>query len=366
MDKIMQVTIASVISTIVIVGCATGLSPTILNARLQEIQYCSARVSAHDKLPVGKWSKRKPMNIGAVFAATTLGLDGKIYVISGSTGYDVNLSAAVQVYDPRRDSWSQASPIPTPRTSAGSAVGPDGKIYVIGGQDAERRMNVVEAYDPAKDRWTSLAPLPTPRDATQAVAAKGADGRVLIYVMGGRGPLHDRKRENYSTVEAFDPEVGTWSTKAPMPTRRHAHAATLGPDGRIYVIGGTNRDRFACDTLEIYDPKKDTWTTGAPMPYGQECAAATCAPGPHGEVLVFGGWTKDKIPVRNAVAYNPRTSTWRSLPALQTARAACGAITIATKDGFRTFVIGGTGEDGSNKVHPGGSIETSVSVYTTM
>ncbi len=309
----------------------------------------------------GAWTKRRPVNQGAVFAGTLVGRNGRIYVISETTQYDVNLTDAVHVYDPKNDMWAGAAPIPTPRTCAGAALGPDGRIYMIGGQDRERRMNVVEAYDPVKDSWIRLRPMPTPRDALQAAAAIGSDGRMRIYAIGGRGALHGRVRDNFTTVEAYDPTTDTWSDMRPMPTRRPAQAATLGPGGRIYVVGGTNEEMFATTVLEIYDPVKDAWSTGAPMPYGQECASATCTSGPDGEILVFGGWGKGKIPVRNAAAYNSRTNRWRLLPPMPTAKAACGAVTIKSNDNsFQAFILGGTGEDGSGNIHPSTAVETSV------
>ena len=48
-------------------------------------------------------------------------------------------------------------------------------------------------------------------------------------------------------------------------------------------------------------------------------------------------------PLRSAIAYNPRTDTWRSLPGIPTARAAAGAVTIEGADGcLRDYVHGGT------------------------
>lgn len=284
------------------------------------------------------------MNLPAVFAGTVAVPDGRIFVISGFAPYGRprRLTNAVRVYDPSKDAWAEASPILTARGSPAAAVGPDGKIYVVGGVDPDSKNNVVEAYDPKTDSWARLKPLPTKRDdGLCAVAAKGADGRVRIYAIGGRD---DSKPGNgLSTVEAYDPATDTWSARAPMPTHRHALAATRGPDGRIYAVGGTNDRVFSTDVLEIYDPVRDAWAPGAPMPYGQECAAATFTPGPAGEVLVLGGWDARHEPLRSAVAYNPRTDTWRSLPGVPTARAAAGAVTIEGADGcLRVYVLGGT------------------------
>jgi N-acetylneuraminic acid mutarotase len=284
------------------------------------------------------------MNVPAVFAATVALPDGRIFVISGFSAYGTprRLTNAVRVYDPGKDAWAAASPIPSPRAAPAAAVGPDGKIYVVGGVDPDSKNNVVEAYDPKTDSWARLKPLPTKRDdGLCAVAARGADGRVRIYAIGGRD---DSKSGNgLNTVEAYDPATDTWAAMAPMPTHRHALAATRGPDGRIYAIGGTNDRVFATDAVEVYEAVKDCWVRVTPMPYGQECAAATFTPGPAGEVLVLGGWDTRHEPLRGAVAYNPRTDTWRSLAELPTARAAAGAVTIAGADGcVRVYVLGGT------------------------
>jgi N-acetylneuraminic acid mutarotase len=310
----------------------------------------------------GTWKKCKAMAPGAVFAGTVLGPDGRIYVISGSPQYDVKLTAAVRVYHPDQDAWSEVSPIPTPRTEPGAAAGSDGRIYVVGGSDEGHKKNILEAYDPRTDTWTRLSPMPTPRESLCAVAAKGADGRIRIYAIGGR----DRSRpgNGLSTVEAYDPATDTWTAMAPMPTPRHAQAATLGPDGCIYVLGGTNDKVVSTDAVEIFDPVKDSWRRGTPMPHGQECAAATSTSGPDGEVLVFAGWDARKRPIPGAVAFHPGTNEWRSLPPVPSARAAGGAVTLERADGsIHVYVLGGTGEDGSGEIHPLTPVETAVEEY---
>lgn len=330
---------------------------------------CATRtlIRAEPPLPadsaVGAWKKCSPMPQGAVFAGTALGLNGRIYVVSGSTRYDVHLTAAVHVYDPEQDAWTEASPLPTPRTEPGAAVGPDGRIYLLGGSDPDYKKNVAEAYDPRTDSWSRLAPMPTPREALCAVAAPGADGHIRIYAIGGR----DRAKpgNGLSVVEVYDPTTDRWSIMAPMPTPRHAHAATLGPDGRIYVLGGTNAKISATNLVEIYDPGKDSWSQGPPAPYGQECAAAATSPGPEGEVLMIGGWNSRKRPLRRGAAFNPRTNTWRTLPPPSYARAAGGAVVLQRADGERDlYLVGGTGEDGQGRRHPSVPVETTVEEYS--
>ncbi len=282
------------------------------------------------------------MNRGAVFAGTVALPNGRIIVISGSTTDNGKrkITNAVRVYDPLQNTWNELSPIPTPRTQPAAAVGGDGKIYVMGGGDPQRQKNIVEVYDPRTNTWARRHSMPTPREGFSAVAAKGADGRVRIYAIGGRD--RSNPSDNLSTVEAYDPVTDIWIARAPMPTPRHALAATLGPNGRIYAMGGSNSAVFCTDILEIYDPVKNAWIRGTSLPGGRECAAAVSTPGPDGEVLVLAGWDRRSWPLASAIAYSPRTKTWRTLPPMPTAGAAIGAVSIPGGDGtIHVYVVGG-------------------------
>jgi N-acetylneuraminic acid mutarotase len=282
---------------------------------------------------------------GAVFAATVKGTDGRIYVIAGSTERGV-LTARNSAYDPRQDTWTTLSPIPTPRSEPGAALGVAGKIYVIGGNPStsrkqSSRMNAVEAYDPRTDQWIACKPLPTPRTALCAVAASDATSRRLLFAIGGRN--FDIPGNGLNTVEAYDPLTDSWSMRSPMPIGLHGMTATLGPDGKIYVLGGTNSKITDTSEVQVYDPATDRWTRSIAMPYGQECACSTFIPGENGEVVVFGGWGDlSKTSLSSVAAYNPRKQSWRALPQLPVPTAAAGAVSVEGSDGFNCiYVIGG-------------------------
>jgi N-acetylneuraminic acid mutarotase len=222
----------------------------------------------------------------------------------------------------------------------------DGTIYLIGGNPSRGRkqsfkMNSVERYNPSMDQWTVESALPTPRTGLCVVAAKDAQTNLLIFAIGGRN--FDLPGNGLNTVEAFDPKSKVWSVKSSMPTNLHAMAATLGPDGRIYVAGGTSSTVIHTDALYIYDPRGDHWSSGLRLPYGQECAAATFTSGPEGEVIFLGGWpTPSKIPLSSVVAFDPKRQTWRSLPSLPVATAAAGAVTIRETDSAcAIYLLGG-------------------------
>jgi hypothetical protein len=60
-----------------------------------------------------------------------------------------------------------------------SAAGLDGKLYVVGGS-SEFELATVEAYTPSTNRWTLKAPLPKATTAGAIAAAAG----MLFYISG--------------------------------------------------------------------------------------------------------------------------------------------------------------------------------------
>lgn len=68
--------------------------------------------------------------------------------------------------------------------------------------------------------------------------------------------------------------ASAWKFVSPMPNPRYAHAACLGPHGKIYVMGGvviSNRNPnfdYSNGTLSnlVYDPKTDKWKYLTPVP----------------------------------------------------------------------------------------------------
>src|SRR5688572_23315267 len=59
---------------------------------------------------------------------------------------------------------------------------------------------------------------------------------------------------------------GTWSPTGSMSVSRHHHTATLLPDGRVLVSGGSDGSEFGVlGSAEIYDPALDTWSPTGSM-----------------------------------------------------------------------------------------------------
>ena len=77
-----------------------------------------------------------------------------------------------------------------------------------------------------------------------------------IYVVGGF--------DGQTELEVYDPTADQWSRGAPFPRSLH-HAAAVGLDGKLWVVGGYIDGWTAADTTYEYDPATGHWRTRASM-----------------------------------------------------------------------------------------------------
>ncbi len=88
--------------------------------------------------------------------------------------------------------------------------------------------------------WAKLAPLPHPPLSLRRRPARRADLRYRrIYAIGGsNGAAGDVNAANaaYATLFSFDEHA--WHPSPPLLQGTEDAAATLGPNGRVYVAGG--------------------------------------------------------------------------------------------------------------------------------
>jgi len=160
-------------------------------------------------------------------------VNDKIYAIGGCLRYPwpgVGVpTATVEEYNPETDTWTKKADMPTtPRWYCPASV-VNGKIYVVGGtsNDQGNKFSIVEEYDPVTDTWTRKTDMPTARWALNSSASGGR-----IYAFGGPLQLIGTR-----TVEEYNPETDTWRKVADMPTGRYMFTASE-VNGKIYVIGG--------------------------------------------------------------------------------------------------------------------------------
>lgn len=136
--------------------------------------YISGGCDPHQRCLASLWlyhpsrgcSTRAAMTVGAGRAGHIMLALGKGLVVAGGlqplwTGFGDQLLC--ELYDPGSDSWSSIPALPRPHLSPGAAV-LDGRLYVMGGSSANtaRDTKWVHRYDPTEGCWENLGAMPHP------------------------------------------------------------------------------------------------------------------------------------------------------------------------------------------------------------
>jgi N-acetylneuraminic acid mutarotase len=206
------------------------------------------------------WQTRAPLPTPRDSFSTVV-YNNRIYVIGGMTGYNSTsgfwmYTGATEVYDPALDIWeTKASMLNAVYPESSAAI--NGKIYVICGSTTYAgSISVTAVYDEVTDKWTNKASMPVVKHG----ASVAMDEK--IYFIGGsyEGLISIPTYEQtfVTLLQIYDPSTNTWSEGARPPEggvgQRSAFATTgaMSPR-RIYVVDYN---------LRIYDPEKNEWTLG--------------------------------------------------------------------------------------------------------
>ena len=174
--------------------------------------------------------------------------------------------------------WVAAGDMLEPR--CGLALAGDGRtstLYCCGGYSGGLLyQQTVERFDMlGVQRPTMLPLMATPRSGCGA--GVGPDG--ALYVVGGS----DNGSSMLASCERFDPREGCWRALPDMPTPRGYLSAAFASDGCLYVAGGCGGPGFDSEpvpTLEALDVRAGKWRTGLEsMPHARSNHAIVLALG---------------------------------------------------------------------------------------
>jgi Galactose oxidase, central domain/Kelch motif len=152
-------------------------------------------------------------------------------------------------------------------------------VLVVGGYGSPRggELASAELYDPASGAWSATGSLATARFAYTATLLP--NGKVLVA--GGSGST-----SVLASAELYDPGSGAWSATGSLATGRGYHTATLLPNGKVLVAGG--EDGFSVfASAELYDPASGTWSATGSLVFGRSLHTATLLL--NGKVLIATG-----------------------------------------------------------------------------
>jgi len=181
--------------------------------------------------------------------------------------------------------------------------------------------------------WTSTGSLGTARSDHTATLLP--NGKVLV--VGGTVAG--------TTAELFDPAANTWAATTGPSNVRVAHTATLLASGKVLVVGGFNSVSGALSSAELYDPVSDSWSSTGSLASARSHHTATLLAS--GKVLVVGGSSGVAGGyLASAELYDPAAGTWSTAGALATTRELHAATLLSSGKVLVTGGFGGTGGTG--------------------
>ena len=257
--------------------------------------------------------------------------NGKIYVMGGSNNFE---------YDPAINKWTPKTAMPTPRYWFAITTYQN-KIYTLGGrsgwpqENGTIHSNANEVYDPSTDTWQILSPMPTNISDINANVVNGK-----IYMIGGV----NRQFPSLSVNEMYDITKDKWTNKTTMPYPVTSYASAV-VDSRIYIIGGLG-SLVNNNKTQIYDPQTDSWSLGTPAPTSVFHAAAGATTGIMSpkRIYVIGGTTGEGGMFAGGTnltqVYDPKNDAWTQGELMPTARL---ALTVAVLND-QIYAIGGNSQ----------------------
>ena len=213
------------------------------------------------------WRPLPPLQTARCCAGAASASEGRIFCVGGGESMYAASRAFATVefleadtclgHTPELQPWKFAPSMLDARCAHGCTIAhATGHLYAVGGYGGEQRyLDTAERLHLAGggERWEPLPRLSCRRAG--CTAAVGPDGR--IYCVGG-GP---DGRTEHKSMEAYDARMCSWDTSLPsMSVGRHYNAAAWGPDGRLYV-SGTYRHYGQLDVVEAFDLRAGRWET---------------------------------------------------------------------------------------------------------
>lgn len=217
------------------------------------------------------WSRQPDMNSGRWYPTTTMLANGDMLVVSGQADLSSGMNPLPQVWQTASSSWRNL-------TNALLAMpfypymfaAPNGKVFYAGPEQASRYLDTS-----GTGAWTSVA---NNNFATRnwGSAVMYEPGKVLLlggahtafYGPGSGGELPT------ASAEVIDLNAATpsWRYVSSMNRPRKHLNATILPDGRVLVTGGSSGSEGTTEMSadpayqsEVWDPATNTWTIWASL-----------------------------------------------------------------------------------------------------
>jgi serine/threonine protein kinase len=311
------------------------------------------------------------MSVARNFSTTALLLNGSVLAAGGCStpGMDscTGTLASAEVLNPASGEWSPSGAMAVPRLLHTATTLASGNVLVAGGCEGGNLSICAaphasaEEYDAGPGVWRAAGEMPAGRVSHSATLLP--DGRVLVA--GGTGACGRATCEILASAAVYDPKLRAWSTAAPMSQGRLGHTAILLLNGQVLVAGGcpflgSGRECRGTATAELYDPVSGAWSATGFLRTGRTFATATLLP--TGQVLVAGGVDGTGLQSATAELYDPTTRAWTATGSMISPR--YGHTATLLRDG--EVLIAGGGIAAGELFDPGRRLWTAAGSASTV
>lgn len=240
-------------------------------------------------------------------------------------------------------SFSATGSMTTARASHTATLLSNGEVLIAGGCNTDCTyvaLATAELYNPATGTFS----------ATGSMNATRFDGQTATLLPNGKVLVAGGSSTDYVTpvpnAELYDPTTGTFSATGSMTAVRYQYTATLLPSGQVLIAGGClDNGGSPCQTLasaELYNPATGTFSATGSMAAVRADHTATLLP--NGKVLVAGGVDFNSyVSLASAEIYDPTTGSFSATGSMTTGRIYQSAALLANGE---FLVAGGAGNSG--------------------
>lgn len=206
---------------------------------------------------------------------------------------------------PPQGSFSEVGSLTTVRTGHTATLLANGKVLISGGYATLAGWPVwssAELYDPAEEGFSLTGSMGTPR--CRHTATLLPDGRVLI--VGGSTQINPPAYPGVASAEIYDPSTSAFTPTGSMASPRYSHTATLLNSGKVLIAGGIGPNFGDLSSAELYDPSTGTFSPAGNMTAPRDGHLAV--PLADGRLLIEGGGDCDLAP--NPEVYDPSSGAF--------------------------------------------------------
>ncbi|XP_044863366.1 kelch-like protein 38 isoform X2 [Mauremys mutica] len=218
-------------------------------------------------LKLNQWRLVEPMLVPR-YSHRSIAYKNYIFSIGG-IGENQEILNSMERYDSIYNVWENMANMPVAVLHPAVAA-KDQRIYLFGGEDImQNPVRLIQVYHISRNMWFRME--------TRMVKNVCAPAVVIgdrIIIVGG----YTRR------IIAYDTQANKFVKCADMKDRRMHHGAAVIKN-KLYVTGGrcltADNTIQDSDSLDCYDPETDTWTSKGKLPhklFDHGCLALQCVP----------------------------------------------------------------------------------------